>query len=115
MFAVSSSPSVFIAGSLAKLSGYEQEAFLNLSYVNFPQHLDPDEHPNEVGLGIFQKNAVATGDGVGIFPTMARINHGCSSAFDAVYTWREKERTLYGHALKAIDRGEVSVLISILR
>ena len=117
MFAVSSSPSVFIAGSLAKLSGKEQEAFFNLSYVNFPQHLDPDEHPNEVGLGIFQKNTVAAGDGVGvgIFLTMARINHGCSSAFDAVYTWREKERTLYGHALKAIDRGEVSVLISILR
>ena len=115
MFAVSSSPSVFIAGSLAKLSGNEQEAFFNLSNVNFPQHLDPDEHPNEVGLGIFQKNAVATGDGVGIFPTMARINHGCSSTFDGIYTWREKERTLYGHALKAIGRGEFSVLISILR
>jgi len=113
MFAVSSSPSVFIAGSLAKLSGNEQEAFFNLSNVNFPQ--DPDEHPNEVGLGIFQKNAVAAGDGVGIFPTMARINHGCSSTFDGIYTWREKEGTLYGHALKAIGRGEFSVLISILR
>jgi len=113
MFAVSSSPSALIAGSLAKLSRNEQEAFFNLSYVNFPQHLDPDEDLNEVRLAIFQTNAVACGDGVGIFPTMARINHGCSSAFNAVYTWREKERTLYVHALKAIGRGEVRFLISL--
>lgn len=103
---ISSSPSAFIAGSLAKLGRDEQEAFFNLSYVNLPQHLDPDEHQDEVKLAIFQTNAVAAGDGVGIFPKMARINHGCSSAFNAVYTWREKEGTLCVHALKAIGRGE---------
>jgi len=112
---VSSSPSAFIAGSLAKLGRDEQEAFFNLSYVNLPQHLDPDEHQDEVKLAIFQTNAVAAGDGVGIFPKMARINHGCSSAFNAVYTWREKEGTLYVHALKAIGRGEVGVLAPMLR
>ncbi|KAF9454826.1 SET domain-containing protein [Macrolepiota fuliginosa MF-IS2] len=103
---VSSSPSALISGLLMKLNEDEQAAFYNLSYVNFPKHLDPDEHRDEVSLAIFQTNAVAAGDGVGIFPKMARINHGCSSAFNVVYTWREKEGALYVHALKSINRGQ---------
>lgn len=94
---------------LAKLSKEERDAFFNLSYVNFPKHLDPDKHQDEVALAIFQTNAVAAGDGVGIFPRMARINHGCSSAFNAVYTWREKENALYVHALKNISQGQVRI------
>lgn len=106
---VSSSPTELISGLLAQLSKDEQDAFFNLSYVNFPKHLDPNKHRSEVALAIFQTNAVAAGDGVGIFPRMARINHGCSSAFNAVYTWREKEKALYVHALKSIDEGKVGI------
>ncbi|KAF5361020.1 hypothetical protein D9756_004833 [Leucocoprinus leucothites] len=103
---ISSSPTALIAESLGELNQDEQDAFFNLSYVHFPQHLDPTKHRDQVALAIFQTNAVAAGDGVGIFPRMARINHGCSSAFNVVYTWREKEEALYVHALKPISKGE---------
>lgn len=84
----------------------ERDAFLNLSYVHFPSHLNPEDHPEEVALAIFQTNAVSAGDAVGIFPRMARLNHGCSSAFNAVYSWRESEGVLVVHALKDIHKGE---------
>ncbi|KAJ7075835.1 hypothetical protein B0H15DRAFT_791339 [Mycena belliarum] len=84
----------------------DREAFLNLSYVHFPEVLDPAAYPEEVALAIFQTNAVKAGDGVGIFPRMARINHGCSSAFNVVYTWREREHALFVHALKNIRKGQ---------
>ncbi|KXN88140.1 SET domain-containing protein 5, partial [Leucoagaricus sp. SymC.cos] len=103
---ISSSPTALIAGLLAQLGQDEQDTFYNLSYVHFPKHLDPDMHQDQVALAIFQTNAVAAGDGVGIFPKMARINHGCSSAFNVVYTWREKEEALFVHALKSIRQGE---------
>jgi hypothetical protein len=71
--------------------------------------LKPESHPEEVALAIFQTNAVAAGNGVGIFPRMARLNHGCSSAFNVVYTWREWEKALVVYALKRIRKGEVSI------
>jgi hypothetical protein len=36
---------------------------------------------------------------------MARLNHGCSAAINAVYSWREDEQVLVVHALKPIPRG----------
>jgi hypothetical protein len=110
--AASSSPTALIAGYLAKLNKEQQAAFFNLSYVHFPQYLDPDKNRDEVALAIFQTNSVAAGDGPGIFPRMARLNHGCSSAFNAVYMWRENEKALYVHALKNIREGEVGVTIT---
>jgi len=67
-----------------------------------------DKDLNEVALAIFQTNAVSAGDGVGIFPRMARLNHGCSRAFNSVYSYREKEGELVVHALKGIKKDEVS-------
>jgi hypothetical protein len=104
---VNSSPTALISGLLAKTSSDDQSTFMNLSYVNFPEHLKPEKSPDEVALAIFQTNAVAAGDGVGIFPRMARLNHGCSSAFNVVYSWREKEGVLVVYALKSIRKGEV--------
>lgn len=81
---------------------------MSLSYVNFPSHLDPWVHPEEVALAIFTTNAVAAGDSeVGIFPRMARLNHGCSRAFNVVYSWRESEKTLVIFALRDIRKGDV--------
>jgi hypothetical protein len=94
-------------GELENLSQQEREAFLNLSYVNFPKGLEPNENPEEVALAIFQTNAVSAGEGVGIFPRMARLNHGCSSAFNVVYSWRDATKFLIVHALKDIRRGQV--------
>ncbi|KAF4581455.1 hypothetical protein EYR40_009741 [Pleurotus pulmonarius] len=103
---ISSSPASLIWSSLARVTPFERDAFLNLSYVHFPSHLNPEDHPEEVALAIFQTNAVSAGDDVGIFPRMARLNHGCSSAFNAVYSWRESEGVLVVHALKGIRKGE---------
>ena len=92
---------------LENLLQQEREAFLNLSYVNFPKGLEPTENPDEVALAIFQTNAVSAGEDVGIFPRMARLNHGCSSAFNVVYSWRGATKFLIVHALKDIRQGQV--------
>ena len=93
---------------IIQLTGEEQEAFFNLSYVNFPEHLSPQAHVAQLALAIFQTNAVSTGpEEVGIFPSMARLNHGCSSAFNVVYMWRPEEQSLVVHALKDVKKGEV--------
>ncbi|KAJ3516600.1 hypothetical protein NLJ89_g1025 [Agrocybe chaxingu] len=103
---INASPPKFIYGELQKLSPEGQQAFLNLSYVNFPKGLDPEGHPEEVALAMFQTNAVSAGENVGLFPRMARINHGCSSAFNVVYNWRDWEEQLVVHALKDIPKGK---------
>ena len=92
---------------LENISQQEREAFFNLSYVNFPKDLEPNENPEEVALAIFQTNAVSAGEDVGIFPRMARLNHGCSSAFNVVYSWRDATKFLIVHALKDIRQGQV--------
>jgi hypothetical protein len=38
---------------------------------------------------------------------MARLNHGCSGAFNSVYHWRDNEGVLVVHALKPIRKGQV--------
>ena len=85
----------------------DRESYMNLSYVRLPKRVDPRTQPEEVALAIFQTNAVAAGDSVGIFPRMARLNHGCAGSFNSVYSWREKEEVLVVHALKSIRQGQV--------
>ena len=62
---------------------------------------------SEKALAIFQTNGIQAGDKIGLFPRTARLNHGCSSAFNAIYSWREKEGVLVVHALKSIKAQEV--------
>jgi len=84
-----------------------------------------DSSYEDVALSIFQTNSVSAGqNSVGIFPRMARLNHGCSSAFNVVsslvacflckklnvnkvYSWRPRDHVLVVHALKNITAGEV--------
>ncbi|KAG7088604.1 hypothetical protein E1B28_012578 [Marasmius oreades] len=103
---ISVSPSSLIHSNLQRVDPRDRPAFFNLSYVNLPPEVDPEEDEAEVALAIFQTNAVAAGGGVGIFPRMARLNHGCSSAFNVVYTWREREGALVVHALKGVKKGQ---------
>ncbi|KAF8827402.1 hypothetical protein HHX47_DHR4000378 [Lentinula edodes] len=105
---LTTSPTALITRHLSLLTPYEHAQFYNLSYVNFPPDLDPENDFAELALAIFQTNAVSTGvNSVGIFPRMARLNHGCSSAFNVVYTWREKEGMLMVHAIRDIQKGEI--------
>ncbi|KAF7299357.1 SET domain-containing protein 5 [Mycena indigotica] len=97
------SPQQLVWKLLQATSAEGQAAFWDLSYVNLPETVTQRDH---VALAIFETNAVAAGQQVGIFPGMARLNHGCSSAFNAVYTWRESEQMLYVHALRNISKGQ---------
>lgn len=72
------------------------------------------DHTAPVALAIFQTNAVATGDAVGLFPTMARLNHGCSSAFNVVYTWREQEGVIVVHIIRPVKKGDVRICCRML-
>ncbi|KAJ7043859.1 hypothetical protein C8F04DRAFT_1070678 [Mycena alexandri] len=104
---ISESPAALISRLLNNVTQANRDAFWSLSYVNFPEGLDPETHPEEVALAIFQTNAVsANNDGVGIFPRMARLNHGCASAFNVVYSWRKREQQIFIHALRDIQRGQ---------
>ncbi|KAI4519111.1 hypothetical protein K525DRAFT_226858, partial [Schizophyllum commune Loenen D] len=101
-----SKPKSVIAEGLRAASPEGRAAFFNLSYVGLPDDFDPASDPDAHALAIFQTNAVAAGDMVGIFPRMARLNHGCVRAFNSVYSWREREGALVVHALKPIAKGE---------
>jgi len=89
-----------------QLSADKAASFHNLSHVDLPGNLSHEEFSKMLPLAIFQTNAVAAGPNVGLFPTMARLNHGCSGAFNSVYSWREREGVLVVHALKDIYKGE---------
>jgi SET domain len=89
-----------------RLSPERAVSFYNLSYVTLPEDLSPKEVAKQLPLAIFQTNAVAAGSDAGLFPVMARLNHGCSSAFNSVYSWREREGVLVVHALKDIKKGD---------
>ncbi|KAF8635948.1 hypothetical protein AX15_000115 [Amanita polypyramis BW_CC] len=101
-----SSPSQLIWGLVQNLSHADQEAYMNLSYVHLPEGVDPRKQPEEVALAIFLTNAVSAGEGAGIFPRMARLNHGCAGSFNSVYSWREEEGALVVYAFKNINRGQ---------
>ncbi|KAH9969623.1 hypothetical protein BC827DRAFT_1120253, partial [Russula dissimulans] len=100
------SPSQLILDSVQQLSPDQVASFYNLSHVNLPENLSLEETSKQLPLAIFQTNAVAAGSNVGLFPTMARLNHGCSGAFNSVYSWREREGVLVVYALKDIRYGE---------
>ena len=93
---------------LPTLSEGKRAALLNLSYVMLPPNLSKDDpdYTAQVALAITQTNGIAVGRGVGVFPTISRLNHGCSSAFNAVYSWREKERQLVVYAIRPIKQGQ---------
>ncbi|KAK0464306.1 uncharacterized protein EV420DRAFT_1036375 [Desarmillaria tabescens] len=106
-YSTSDSPAALISHHVKSLKDLGYHAFFNLSYVNFPKDMDPEAHRDEVALAIFETNAVAAGEGIGIFPRMARLNHGCSSAFNVVYSWRPAEGEIVVHALQNISRGQL--------
>lgn len=104
------SPGSVILHTLAGLTTVQRTSFYNLSYVNLPSNLVPGTpaYNDELALAIFQTNSISAGEhGVGLFPRTARINHGCSSAFNSVYHYRPKEGVVVVHALKGIEKGEV--------
>jgi hypothetical protein len=80
---------------LSGLNSSSRSTFLELSHPSVPR--------SDIPLAIFQTNSVKIGDdAAGIFPLTARINHGCSKAFNSISTWREE-----GFLSKQLDRSAV--------
>ncbi|KZT28875.1 hypothetical protein NEOLEDRAFT_1086618 [Neolentinus lepideus HHB14362 ss-1] len=105
---IDTSPTAYLEQILSGLSDEDRRRFYDLSFV----HLSPDLHddPLQVALAIVQTNAVSAGPAhIGVFPTMARLNHACAGAFNSVYSWREGEGVLVVHALKGIGKGQASL------
>lgn len=106
---VSTPPAVLMGKLLPTLTKSERVALFNLSYVRLPPNLSKDDpdYDAQVALAITQTNGIAAGArGVGVFPNVSRMNHGCSNAFNAVYSWREKEQKLVVFAIRPIKRGQ---------
>ena len=89
--------------AVQELSGEDRNRFLALSNIW--------EDRSESGLdkygGIFQTNSISSGRGyMSIFPSVARINHACIGAVNAIYSWRENEGREVVHVTKVIQPGE---------
>lgn len=66
------------------LNATSRSSFFELSYPT-------TRHGSDIPMVIFQTNSVKIkDDAVGIFPLTARLNHGCSRAFNSAYSWREE-------------------------
>lgn len=102
-------PAELMGRILPTLSRGQRAALFNLSYVRLPPNLSKDDpdYDAQVAVAITQTNGISAGtQGVGVFPRVSRLNHGCSKAFNAVYSWREKEQKLAVHALRPIKEGQ---------
>jgi hypothetical protein len=83
------SPKDIIISLVSQLSPEQRDQFNALSH-----HAHAIAKNDEIPLAKFQTNAISAGDKVGIFPKTARLNHGCSSAFNVAYSWRNDEQVL---------------------
>ncbi|CAE7133510.1 unnamed protein product [Rhizoctonia solani] len=94
-------PSELIRSTVAALAPTDRTAFFALSYAK------PNVSTPDIPFEIFQTNAISAGHrGTGLFPRTARLNHGCSKAFAAVYNWRDAEGILVVHAIRDISKGQ---------
>ena len=108
------SPSALLRSAVEALSPSEQGVYFSLSSAS-ARDTSQDSRGDQRIMAIFQTNAIAAGANAAIFPTVARINHGCSASFNAVYSWRATEGALVVHALKPIKVGQVSLLRSSMQ
>jgi len=82
------------------LSAAEQEEVMSLTY-----HATSTEEATMDKLGIiFRTNAYNSGDQIGLFPKIARINHSCRP--NASYYWSDKLNKRIVYATRKIKEGE---------
>jgi len=105
---ISEDPIKLLNRHLNSLTQDQRNEYFDLSHhAHAGQNSNENDYLNQKTLSIFQTNAISTAGGeVGLFPKTARLNHGCVSSFNCVYTWREHEGVLVTHALKPIRVGE---------
>ena len=106
---VSVPPAELVGKTLPTLSESQRAALFNLSYVGLPPNISKDDpdYEAQVALAITHTNGIAAGvRGVGVFPNISRMNHGCSRAFNAAYSWREREQKMVVYAIRPIKQGQ---------
>lgn len=106
---VSVPPAELMGNILPTLREDQRAVLFNLSYVKLPPNLSKGDldYDAQVALAITQTNGISAGTkGVGVFPNVSRLNHACSRAFNAVYSWREKEQKLVVYAIRPIKRDQ---------
>jgi hypothetical protein len=83
-----------------KLSDAERNEIMSLTY-----HATSTEEATMDKLGIiFRTNAYNSGDQIGLFPKIARINHSCRP--NASYYWSDKLNKRIVYATSKIKKGE---------
>ncbi|MBW0486540.1 hypothetical protein O181_026255 [Austropuccinia psidii MF-1] len=87
------------------LSGEDRSRFLSLS--NAWENADNQANLLSKYTGILQTNGISAGVGfTAIFPSIARLNHACVGAVNALSNWRLNERVQVVHVTKRIRAGE---------
>lgn len=87
------------------ISGEDRSRFLSLS--NSWENRTFNGVEMNKHAGILQTNGIKSGHGfMAIFPSIARINHACTGAVNAVYSWREHEGVQVVHVTKPIEAEE---------
>lgn len=96
--------SQLVHAEYARLSEVEKHAILELTYSVLPADLEKYNGKLDILGLIFRNNAYNTGDSIGLFPRIARINHSCKP--NAAYYWNEKQRRRMVYATREIEAGE---------
>jgi hypothetical protein len=95
-----SAVSQLVRSEFALLSSEEQEEVMSLTY-----HATEAEKKSSDKLGlIFRSNAYKTGQKIGLFPKIARINHSCRP--NTSYYWNAKLNKRIVYATRKIKKGE---------
>jgi len=95
-----SAVSRLVRAEFALLSREQQEEVMNLTY-----HATEVEEESSDRLGlIFRSNAYNTGEDIGLFPKIARINHSCRP--NTGYYWNAKLNKRIVYANRQIKKGE---------
>ncbi|KAF2419587.1 SET domain-containing protein [Tothia fuscella] len=92
--------SQLVRSEFALLASKQQEEVMNLTY-----HATDTEKENSDVLGlIFRSNAYKTGEDIGLFPKISRINHSCRP--NTSYYWNAKQNKRIVYANRKIRKGE---------
>jgi hypothetical protein len=95
-----SAVSQLVRAEYALLSPEEQQDVMSLSYYATDAE---KESSDKLGL-IFRSNAYKTGEDIGLFPKIARINHSCNP--NTSYYWNVKLNKRIVYANRKIKKGE---------
>jgi hypothetical protein len=78
-----------IETAISKLSEQDRKKFDSLSFQTAPNSTGAEQN-----YARFVTNSFSAGESNGLFSLLARLNHGCSSSFNAAYHWRDDAKAM---------------------